>query len=201
MTLTFYHGWSPPDNTKLPDTGKCVMTFLWLSSMIVWLKKTERSSSFYHILLFYCFKVLETEKNDRTIQMIANLTHFVVLLRDHVWRCGIWGMIDFAWLISLYGRCVWFTVSLEGVGELKWAGLATSRVRSRRRRAERIVFFYFSSLSKGYWDSYKKGSMLGKCYRAATSISNGIFKPLNLSLNGSCEWMTSAWPWYLWMVR
>lgn len=48
-------------------------------------------------------------------------------------------------------------------------------------------FFYLSSLSKGYWDSYKKGSMLGKCYRAATSISNGIFKPLNLSLNGSCE--------------
>lgn len=75
-------------------------------------------------------------------------------------------------------------MSSSGLGWTRGKQSAKSTMKSRANRV-----FYFSSLSKGYWDSYKKGSMLGKCYKAATSISNGILNPLKLQsvLNGNCE--------------
>ena len=59
----------------------------------------------------------------------------------------------------------------EGVGELKWAGLATSHGRQSRAEEQSESCFY-SSLTKGYLGSYKKGFMLGKRYSTATSILN-----------------------------
>lgn len=85
--LTFYHGWSPPDNTKQPDTGKCVMTFLWLSSMNVWLKKTERFSSFYHI--FFVFKSWRRRRTNISYNP-ERTSPTLWWLWDHAWRPGIW---------------------------------------------------------------------------------------------------------------
>lgn len=163
--LTFYHGWSPPDNTKQPDTGKCVMTFLWLSSMNVWLKKTERFSSFYHIFLFLNLGG-GGERTYHTIQSEPH--HFVVIMGSCLTTWHLRWLILHGW--RAYMEVEWF-VFLRAL-------VSSSGLDSRQAMVDRVEqksranHVFYSSLTKGYLGSYKKGFMLGKRSSTATSILN-----------------------------